>query len=171
MLGLMQDQPLLISSLIEFAGRHHSDAEIVSRRVEGDIHRYCYRDALVRSKKVANALDRLQLAFGDRVATLAWNGYRHFELYFGVSGSGRVLHTINPRLSPDQVAWIANHAEDRVLCFDMTFLPLVQKVHAQCKTIRHYVALCDATALPSDTGIPNLVSYEDWVNQHPDTYD
>ena len=126
--GLMQDQPLLISSLIEFAGRHHADAQIVSRRVEGDLHRYTYRDALGRSKRVAHALDRLHLAQGDRVATLAWNGYRHFELYFGVSGSGRVLHTINPRLTPEQVAWIANHAEDQVLCFDMTFLPIIKAV-------------------------------------------
>lgn len=170
MLGLMQDQPLLISSLIEFAGRHHSDAEIVSRRVEGDIHRYCYRDALVRSKKVANALDRLQLAFGDRVATLAWNGYRHFELYFGVSGSGRVLHTINPRLSPDQVAWIANHAEDQVLCFDMTFLPIIKAIWSHCKTVKHWIALCDASALPADTGIAGLQSYEAWMGSEPAHY-
>src|SRR5512139_3076393 len=125
MLGLMQDQPLLISSLIEFAARHHHDGEIVSRRVEGDLHRYTYREAAARSRKVANALDRLGLGFSDRVATLAWNGYRHFELYFGVAGSGRVVHTINPRLAPEQVVWIANHAEDKVLCFDMTFLPIV----------------------------------------------
>lgn len=170
MLGLMQDQPLLISSLIEFAGRHHPDAEIVSRRVEGDIHRYCYRDALVRSKKVANALDRLQLAFGDRVATLAWNGYRHFELYFGVSGSGRVLHTINPRLSPDQVAWIANHAEDQVLCFDMTFLPIIKAIWSHCKTVKHWIALCDASALPADTGIAGLQSYEAWMGSEPAHY-
>ena len=112
MLGLMQDQPLLISSLIEFAARHHGDAQIVSRRVEGDIHRYTYRDSARRARQVANALDALGLAFGASVATLAWNGYRHFELYYGVSGSGRVLHTLNPRLHPDQIAWIANHAED-----------------------------------------------------------
>ena len=170
MLGLMQDQPLLISSLIEFAGRHHPDAEIVSRRVEGDIHRYCYRDALARSKKVANALDRLQLAFGDRVATLAWNGYRHFELYFGVSGSGRVLHTINPRLAPDQVAWIANHAEDQVLCFDMTFLPIIKAIWSHCKSIKHWIALCDAAALPTDTGIAGLQSYEAWMDHESDHY-
>ena len=105
--------------------------EIVSRRVEGDIHRYTCADVARRSRQVANALDALKLQFSDRVATLAWNGYRHLELYFGVSGSGRVLHTLNPRLHPDQIAWIANHAEDQVLCFDMTFLPLVQAVHAQ----------------------------------------
>ena len=171
MLGLMQQMPLNISALIVHAEKHHGDTEIVSRRVEGDIHRTHWAGIARRSRQVANAIDEWAIGRGERIATLAWNGYRHLELYFGVSGSGRVLHTINPRLHPDQVVWIANHAEDRVLCFDMTFLPLVQKVHAQCKTIRHYVALCDASALPSDTGIPNLVSYEDWVNQHPDTYD
>jgi fatty-acyl-CoA synthase len=170
MLGLMQNQPLLISSLIEHAERHHGDVEIVSKRVEGDLHRYQWKDVARRSRQVANALDGMQLLFSDRVATLAWNGYRHLELYFGVSGSGRVLHTINPRLHPEQVAWIANHAEDQVLCFDLSFLPIVQAVHAKCTTIRHYVALCDADKLPKDTGIPNLVSYEAWIGAQPLTY-
>ena len=171
MLGLMQGQPLLISSLITFAERHHRDTEIVSRRVEGDIHRYTWADVGRRARQVAHALNGLKLDFSDRVATLAWNGYRHLELYFGVSGSGRVLHTLNPRLHPDQVVWIANHAEDWVLCFDATFLPLVQAVHARCPTIRQYVMLCDAKALPADTGIPNLVAYEDWIGRHPTAYE
>ncbi len=171
MLGLMQNQPLLISSLIEFAERHHGDAEIVSRRVEGDIHRYTYRDLSKRAKRLANALDGLGLQFGDRVASLAWNGYRHMEMYFGVSGSGRVLHTVNPRLHPDQIAWIVNHAEDQVLCFDLTFLPLVQAVHARCPTVQHWVALCDADKLPADSGVPNLVSYEALIGGAPETYD
>ena len=163
MQGLMQSQQLLTSSLIEFAARHHRDAEIVSRRVEGDIHRYTYTELAQRSKQLANALDGLKVAHGDRVASIAWNGYRHMEMYFGVSGSGRVLHTINPRLHPEQVAWIVNHAEDQVLCFDMTFLPLVQAVHAKCPTVRQWVALCDADKLPADSGIPGLVSYEQWI--------
>jgi len=171
MLGLMQDQPLLISSLIEFAEKHHGDGEIVSRRVEGDIHRTDWATVAKRSRQVARALDAWSLAHGDRVATLAWNGYRHLELYFGVSGSGRVLHTINPRLIPEQIAWIANHAEDQVLCFDMTFLPIIEKIHAQCHTVRHWVALCEAEALPKDAGIPNLVSYEAWMGSQPQTYD
>ena len=171
MLGLMQSQQLLISSLIEFANRHHSEGEIVSRRVEGDIHRCTYRDLAQRSRKVANALDQMDLAFGARVATLAWNGYRHLELYFGVSGSGRVLHTLNPRLHPDQIVWIANHSEDQVLCFDMTFLPIVNAVHSRCTTIKHFIALCDADKLPSDTGIPGLQSYEAWIAPHASTYD
>ena len=171
MIGLMQDQPLLVSSLIEFAARHHADAEIVSRRVEGDIHRYTYAQAAARSRQVARALDRLDLQFSDRVGTLAWNGYRHFELYFGVSGSGRVVHTINPRLSPEQVAWIANHAEDQVLCFDMTFLPIIKAIWPQCKTVKHWIALCEDDALPADTGIAGLQSYEAWIGSEAATYD
>jgi 3-(methylthio)propionyl---CoA ligase len=170
MLGLMQDQPLMISSLLEFAARHHRDAEIVSRRVEGDLHRYTYADAAARARRVANALDRLGLAFSDRVGTLAWNGYRHFELYFGVSGSGRVVHTINPRLAPEQVAWIANHAEDQVLCFDMSFLPVIKAIWKQCTTVKHWVALCEADALPADSGIEGLRSYEAWIGAESDRY-
>ena len=170
MFGLMQQQSLLISSLIDFAERHHGDGEVVSRRVEGDVHRYTWADVANRSRQLANALDGLRLMQGDRVATLAWNGYRHLEMYFGVSGSGRVLHTLNPRLHPDQVVWIANHAEDQILCFDMTFLPLVQAVHARCTTVKHWVALCDADKLPADTGIPNLTSYETLIGQQAKTY-
>ena len=170
MFGLMQQQSLLISSLIEFANRHHGDGEVVSRRVEGDIHRYTWADVANRSRQMANALDGLKLAQGARVATLAWNGYRHLELYFGVSGSGRVLHTLNPRLHPDQVVWIANHAEDEILCFDMTFLPLVQAVHAKCTTIKHWVAMCDQDKLPTDSGIPNLTSYETLIAGHATHY-
>jgi len=170
MLGLMQQQPLLISSLITHAQRHHGQTEIVSRRVEGDIHRTTWAKVGQRAAQVAHALDDWQVPQGARVGTLAWNGYRHLELYFGVSGSGRVLHTLNPRLHPDQLTWIVNHAEDTVLAFDTSFLPLVQKVHAQCPTVRHWVALCEADALPADTGIPNLVSYEAWLATHPLQY-
>ena len=170
MLGLMQNHPLLISSLIDFAARHHGDGQIVSRRVEGDIHRYTWKDVQQRAKQVANALNAEGLNAGDRVGTLAWNGYRHLELYYGVSGSERVLHTINPRLLPDQIAWIANHAEDQILCFDMTFLPIIQAIHAHCKTVKKWVALCDADKLPQDTGIPNLVSYEDWIGAQSANY-
>jgi len=160
MFGLMQQKSLLISTLIEFADRHHHNGEVVSRRVEGDIHRYTWRDVAKRSRQVANCLHSLSLAHGQRVATLAWNGYRHLELYFGVSGSGHVLHTLNPRLHPDQIAWIVNHAEDQLLCFDMTFLPLIKAFHARCPGVKHWVALCEADQLPTDSGIPNLLSYE-----------
>ncbi|HPK31078.1 MAG TPA: 3-(methylthio)propionyl-CoA ligase [Ottowia sp.] len=170
MLGLMQSHPLLISNLIEFAARHHGDGEIVSRRTEGDLHRYTWKDVAARSRQVANALDASGLAAGDRVGTLAWNGYRHLELYFGVSGSERVLHTINPRLLPEQIAWIVNHAEDRIICFDTTFLPIIKGVHAHCPNVQQWIMLCDADKLPGDTGISNLVSYEAWMGQQPSTY-
>jgi fatty-acyl-CoA synthase len=170
MLGQMQSQPLLISNLIVHADRHHNGTEIVSRRVEGDIHRTTWGQVAARARRVANALDSLHLGFGERVGTLAWNGYRHLELYFGVSGSGRVLHTLNPRLHPEQLVWIVNHADDRALCFDMSFLPLVQAVHAKCPGVKHWIALCDADKLPADTGIPNLHSYEAWIGGVADTY-
>jgi 3-(methylthio)propionyl---CoA ligase len=170
MLGLMQHHPLLISSTIDFAARHHAETEIVSRRVEGDIHRTNYAHVNARAKQIAQALDAWNIPRSARVATLAWNGYRHFELYFGVSGSGRVLHTINPRLHPDQLAWIVNHAEDEVFSFDMTFLPVVQAIAPKLKTVKHFVALCEADALPNDTTIPNLVSYEAWIAPHQKPY-
>ena len=170
MLGQMQDHPLLISALIDHAARHHREAQIVSRRVEGDLHRCTYADAAQRARQVAHALDQLGLAFGDRVATLAWNGYRHLELYFGITGGGRVVHTINPRLLPEQIAWIANHAEDQVLCFDISFLPIVKAIWARCSTVKHWIALCDADKLPADTGISGLRSYEAWIAGQPADY-
>jgi fatty-acyl-CoA synthase len=170
MLGQMQSQPLLISSLITHAERHHGSTEIVSRRVEGDIHRSTWGQIARRSRQVANALDGLHLGHGERVATLAWNGYRHLELYFGVSGTGRVLHTLNPRLHPEQLAWIINHADDRAVCFDLSFLPLVQAVHAKCPGAKHWIALCDADKLPAGSGVPGLVSYEAWMSGQSETY-
>ena len=170
MLGQMQSQPLLISSLIVHAERHHPTGEIVSRRVEGDLHRTHWAGIARRSRQVANAVDGLHLAFGDRVATLAWNGYRHLELYFGVSGTGRVLHTLNPRLHPEQLAWIVNHADDRAVLFDTTFLPLVQAVARHCPGVKHWIALCDADKLPADSGISGLLSYEAWMGGCSDIY-
>ncbi len=170
MLGLMQNQDLSISSLIDFAQKHHGDVEIVSRRVEGDIHRSTWATIAHRARQVANGLDQWNLGSGARVATLAWNGYRHLELYFGVSSSGRVIHTINPRLHPDQIVWIANHAEDEVMCFDMSFLPIAKQIHESCTTVKHWVALCDADKLPTDTGIPGLLSYETWLGQQSTAY-
>ena len=168
--GLMQDKPLLISDLIEFAAQYHGGTEVISRRVEGDIHRSTWAQVAARARQVAHALDGWRIGQGSRVATLAWNGYRHLELYFGVSGSGRVLHTINPRLHPEQIAWIMNHAEDEVLCFEASFLPLVQAVWQKCPTVKHWVLLCEADKLPADTGIPGLVSYEAWIAGQATTY-
>jgi 3-(methylthio)propionyl---CoA ligase len=170
MLGLMQNQALSISSLIEFAARHHGAGEIVSRRVEGDMHRYTYVEAAQRSRQLAGALDALGLAPGERVASIAWNGYRHLEMYFGVSGSGRVLHTINPRMHPEQIAWVMHHAQDQVVCFDLTFLPIVKAVHGKCPGVKHWVALCDADRVPADAGVPGLLSYEALLAGQSSTY-
>jgi len=161
MLGLMQSQPLLISNIIEHAARHHSDTEIVSRTVEGPLHRYTYADANRRAKRAANALAALGVVLGDRVGTLAWNGYRHFELYYGISGIGAVMHTINPRLFPEQIAWIINHAEDKVLFFDLTFLPLVEGIAPLLTGCRAFVLMTDAAHMPAASALPGLLCYED----------
>jgi len=167
--GLMMDVPLLISSLIEHADRHHGDAEIVSRRVEGDIHRCTYRQLHRRARQMANALEALGVRQSDRVATLAWNGYRHLELYFAVSGSGAVLHTINPRLHPEQIAWIANHAEDQLLFFDLTFLPIIEAIAPHCRTVRNFVAMVDRAKMPAGSRL-DLLCYEDLIDTHSDRY-
>ncbi len=168
--GQMMQQPLLISSLITHAERHHGDQEIVSRRVEGDIHRTTYSALAAQSRQLAKALAALGVGHGDRVATLAWNGYRHMALYYAVSGSGAVLHTLNPRLHPDQVVYIADHAEDQVLCFDMTFLPLVEAVAARLKTVKHFVAMTDRAHMPASSKIPNLLCFDDLVAAQDDHY-
>jgi fatty-acyl-CoA synthase len=167
----MMQQPLLISALLTHAERHHGDREIVSRRVEGDIHRYTYRELAERSRRMARALAAREVGFGDRVATLAWNGYRHMELYYAVSGSGAVLHTLNPRLHPDQVVWIADHAEDRILFFDLSFLPLVEAIAARVKTIEHFVVMTDRAHMPATTGIPDLWCYEELIDAHEARFD
>ncbi len=158
--GLMQDRPLLISSLIEHANAVHPHAEIVTRTVEGPVHRCTYGDVHRRSKQAAQALQALGVEAGDRVATLAWNTHRHLELYFGVSGMGGVLHTINPRLFAEQIEYIANHAEDKLLCFDLTFLPLIEKLAPALKSVRGFIALTDRAHLPA-AKLPNVHCYED----------
>ncbi|WP_309475391.1 MULTISPECIES: 3-(methylthio)propionyl-CoA ligase [unclassified Pseudomonas] len=168
--GLMQQQQLLISTLLTHAERHHGDQEVVSRRVEGDIHRQTYRDLGQRARCLANALATLGVSFGDRVGTLAWNGYRHMELYYAVSGSGAVLHTLNPRLHADQVQWIADHAEDRVLFFDLTFLPLVESIADKVSTITRFVLMTDRAHMPAVTSIPDLLCYEDLIATHTDDF-
>lgn len=171
MFGNMMHQPLLISQLLLHAERHHADAEIVSRRVEGDVHRYTYADLARRSRRLANVLRQLGVAHGDRVATLAWNGYRHMELYYAVSGSGAVVHTINPRLHASQVAWIAEHAGDQVLFFDLTFAPLVESLATQVTGIRHYVAMVDRAHMPVNINIPGLLCYEELLSAASDQFE
>ena len=164
-------QPLLISSLLIHAERHHGEQQVVSRRVEGDIHRTTYRELAARSRRMANALAAQGVGFGARVATLAWNGYRHMELYYAASGSGAVLHTLNPRLHPDQLVWIADHAEDRILFFDLTFLPLVEAVASRVKTIKAFVLMSDRAHMPAATKIPNLLCYEELIADGSDEFD
>src|SRR5437016_5086055 len=161
MQGLMMNLPLAVSSLLKHADRHHGEVEIVSRRVEGDIHRYTYRAAHERARKLANALAKLGAKPGDRIATLAWNGYRHLEIYYAVAGSGMITHTVNPRLFPDQIRWILDHAEDHTLFFDLTFLPLAEAIHAACPHLRHFVLLTDRAHMPAETKIRDLLCYED----------
>jgi acyl-CoA synthetase (AMP-forming)/AMP-acid ligase II len=170
LMGQMMDRPLLISSIIEHADRYFGGNEVVSRRVEGDIHRYTYRDCHKRAKQLANALAGLGVTMGQRVGTIAWNGYRHLEAYYAISGSGAVLHTINPRLHPDQVAYIANHAEDQYILFDLTFLPLVEAFAAQCKTVRGFILMADRSRMPASTTIPNLLCYEDLIAANTPDY-
>jgi fatty-acyl-CoA synthase len=169
--GLMMQQPLLISTLLVHAERHHGDQEVVSRRVEGDLHRLTYRELAARSRRMANAVSALGVGFGDRVATLAWNGYRHMELYYGVSGSGAVLHTLNPRLHPDQVVWIADHAEDQVLFFDLTFLPLIEAIAGRVKTIKTFVAMTERAHMPANSKVPNLLCYEELLANASDRFE
>jgi fatty-acyl-CoA synthase len=166
-MGQMMNQPLAISSIIQFAARHYGGSEIVSRRVEPDLtelHRYTYRDCELRARRLAQALQARGVAMGERVGTLAWNGYRHLELYYAVSGSGAVLHTINPRLHPEQIAYIVNHAEDQVLFFDLTFLPLVEAIAPHCATVKAFVLMSDRAHMPAQSRIPHLLCYEELID-------
>jgi len=166
----MMDMPLLVSSIIVHADRSHGDAEIVSRTVEGPIHRYTYAEAHKRSKRLAQALIRLGVKQGERVGTLAWNGFRHFELYYGVAGTGAVVHTVNPRLFPEQLVFIVNDAEDRYVFFDLTFTPLAEKLAAACKGVKGWVAMTDRANMPK-VDLPNLLCYEELIARENGDYE
>ncbi|WP_248916898.1 3-(methylthio)propionyl-CoA ligase [Pseudomonas moorei] len=170
MLGLMQNTPLLISSLIEYACVSHPEVEIVSRTVEGPVHRCTYADIARRSRQVANSMTMLGVQPGDRVATLAWNGYRHMELYFGVSGMGAVLHTINPRLFSEQIEFIIDHAQDQHLFFDLSFAGLIEELVPRLPHVKSFIALCDTAHLP-DLDIRNLRSYEELIADQSTYFD
>nr|WP_316638438.1 3-(methylthio)propionyl-CoA ligase [uncultured Roseateles sp.] len=171
LMGQMMQMPLLISSLITHAARHAADTEIVSKRNEGDLHRYTWKDAELRSRQLAQALARLGCEAGDRIGTLAWNGYRHLEIYYGSSGSELVCHTINPRLFPEQIVWIANDAADKVLFFDLSFLPLVEKIAAQLPTVRHFVLMTDRAHMPAASAIPKLLCFDELVEAEDGRYE
>ena len=161
MQGLMMADQLRVAGILEHAAKWHADTEIMSRLPEGGIFRYTYQAAHHRSKRLANALLKLGIENGDRVGTLAWNTHRHFELYYGVAGIGAVCHTINPRLFPEQLVYIINHAEDRLLFFDLTFLPLVERLAPVCPKVEKWVLMAGPEHLPAASEMPGLCSYED----------
>lgn len=171
MKGLMMQQPLLVSTLLTHAERHHGEQEIVSKRVEGDIHRYRYRDLAQRARRMANALAGLGVLSGDRVATLAWNGYRHMELYYAVSGSGAVLHTLNPRLHLDQIVYMIEHAENRIFFFDVDLLPVVQAIAPRLTKSMVFVAMTDRAHMPPSELPEPVLCYEDLIDACDDDFE
>jgi fatty-acyl-CoA synthase len=164
--ALMMDRPLNLPSILEYAAAYHPDQQVVTRTVEGPVHRYGYADALRRAKRMANALVAMGVRPGDRVATLAWSTYRHFELYYAVSGIGAILHTINPRLHPDQVAWVANHAEDVALFYDITFNDLVAELRDRLPTVKTFVSMTDLDHAP-----PGEQVYEELIRLNSPDFD
>jgi fatty-acyl-CoA synthase len=151
MLGLMQDWPLLCHRIIDHAAIYHGDRKVITRSVEGPIHTTNYAEIRARALKVAQRLEKDGIKLGDRVATLAWNTWRHLEVWYGILGLGAIYHTVNPRLFPDQIAWIVNHAGDRVMFPDITFVPLLEKIADKLPTIERYIVLTDAARMPKTT--------------------
>lgn len=169
MLGLMQEWPLLCHKILDHAARQHGDREIVSRSTEGPIVRINYRDLRGRALKVAQRLERDGFREGDRIATLAWNSARHMEAWYGIMGMGGIYHTLNPRLFPDQITWIMNHAEDQALFVDLTFVPLAEKYCPSVKSVKKVIVLTDAEHMPQTT-LRNAVSYEEWLGEADGDY-
>src|ERR1700688_1730547 len=169
--GLMMDRPLLISGIIEHAAAQFGDARIVSRETHGPIFRYTFAECAARVRNLANALRHLGLDAGCAVGSLGWNNHRHLEAYYAVSGSGMVMHTCNPRLHPEQLIYIINHAEDRVLLFDATFAALIRGIAAHCPKVAAWVCLSDPANMPAAHGMPNLRCYEEWIAAHSDQFD
>ena len=164
MLGLMQDWPLLCHRIIDHAALFHGDRKVISRSIEGPIHTTNYRNVRARALKVSQRLEKDGIKLGDRVATLAWNTWRHLEAWYGIMGVGAIYHTVNPRLFPEQICWIVNHAEDRMMFVDLTFLPILEKHAEGLKTIERFVILTDAAHMPKTT-LKNAVAYEDWIGE------
>ena len=164
MRGLMQDWPLLCNRMIDHAAAVHGDREVVTRSVEGPIVRTNYREIRARALKVAQRLERDGIKLGDRVATLGWNTWRHLESWYGIMGIGAICHTVNPRLFPDQIVWIVNHAEDRIMMTDLTFVPLLEQLADKLPTVERYVIYTDAAHMPQ-TKLKNAIAYEDWIKE------
>ena len=164
MLGLMQDWPLLCHRIIEHAAAIHGNQEVVTRSVEGPIVRTTYKQIHERALKVSQALDRAGIRLGDRIATIAWNTARHLECWYGIMGLGAICHTVNPRLFPDQIAWIINHAQDRIVITDLTFVPVLEQIAAKLPSVERYVVLTDRAHMP-ETKLKNAIAYEDWIGE------
>src|SRR5688572_1903017 len=162
MLGLMQDWPLLCHRILDHAAMNHAERKIVSRSLEGPIHTTDYAALRHRALRVAQRLDRDGIKLGDRVATLAWNTWRHLECWYGIMGIGAIYHTVNPRLFPEQIVWIVNHAEDRIVMTDLTFVPLLEKLADKLPRVERYVVLTDEAHMPATT-LKNAVAYETWL--------
>ena len=162
MRGLMQDWPLLLHKIIDHAAKFHGERKVITRSIEGPIHTTNYAEIRARALKVAQRLDKDGIKLGDRVATLAWNTWRHLEAWYGILGIGAIYHTVNPRLFPEQIVWIVNHAGDRVMITDLTFVPLLEKIADRLPTIERYIVLTDAAHMPKTT-LKNAVAYEDWI--------
>jgi fatty-acyl-CoA synthase len=162
MLGLMQDWPLLCHRIIDHAATYHAQRRIISRAIEGPIQSTTYAEIRARALRVAQRLEKDGVKLGDRIATLAWNTSRHLEAWYGILGIGAIYHTVNPRLFADQIIWILNHAEDRMLMTDLTFVPLVEKLADKLPTIERYIILTDADHMPATT-LKNAVPYEQWI--------
>jgi fatty-acyl-CoA synthase len=164
MQGLMQDWPLICSRVIDHAARNHPERRVITRSVEGPMHSITYPELRARALKVAQRLQKDGVRLGDRVATLAWNTWRHLEAWYGILGIGAIYHTVNPRLFPEQIVWIINHAEDRVMMTDLTFVPLLEKLADKLPSIERYVVLTDAAHMPA-TSLRNAVPYEEWIGE------
>ena len=169
--GLMMNTPLLLWGVIEHAAQQHGDVEIVSRETHGPLHRTTYAECARRARKLAHALGQLGLSAGSAVGSIAWNNHRHLEAYYAVSGSGMVMHTVNPRLHPQQLIYVVNHAEDQVVLFDATFAPLIKGIAAHCPKVKAWVCLADKANTPAIEGVANVLNYEDLIAPHSDHFE
>src|SRR5579863_5473230 len=170
MTGRMMSTPLLISSIIRRAARYNGGVEIVSRSSDGDIHRYTYRECELRARKLAQALEALDVRQGDRIGTLAWNSYRHLELYYAVPGAGAICHTINPRLFPEQIVHIVNDAEDTYVCFDVQFLPLVEEIGGRCPGVKAWIMMAGREDMPAASKV-SLLCFEELIGAQDGNYE
>ena len=167
MLGLMQNQPLLVSSLLEQAEKFHRSAEIVTRTVEGPIHRCTYADVGRRSRQLAAALTRLGVSLGDRIGTLGWNTFRHLEAWYGITGIGAITHTINPRLFEEQISYIVNHAENKFILTDTTFLPILENLQDELETVQGFIVMAERENMP-ETSLRDVLCYEELLEAESD---